>query len=318
MKLAFVFPGQGAQTVGMGLDFATRHQAAAEIFQTANDSLGYDLAGLIASGPIEELSRTEITQPAILTASLAALAALQSELPGLVPDGAAGLSLGEYAALVAADAITPAAAIPLVRLRGRYMQEAVPLGQGTMAAILGLEAEQVEEVCRQASAVGVVEPANYNCPGQLVISGDIPAVEEACRLALAAGARRAQLLAVSAPFHSRRLEPAGRNLAPALEGVTWQRPAFPVLSNVTAAPQWESHEIISNLVAQVSSPVRWEQTIRRFIAEGVDHFVEIGPGRSLGAMTKKIDRSVWTGSVSDLASLAETVAYLKETKEVSA
>jgi len=312
IKLAFVFPGQGAQATGMGRELADRSPAARAVFAAADVALGIPLSELCFNGPDEELQRTEITQPAILTVSEACRAALLEQLPQLTPTCAAGLSLGEYAALTAAGALAFADAVRLVRLRGRFMQEAVPEGKGAMAAILGLTEEAVADVCREAAAYGVVAPANLNGPGQVVISGSAQAVAVAVELARARGAKRAVPLAVSAPFHCELMRPAGERLARELERTEFRPAAIPVYANVDAAPTSDPARIRANLIEQVSSPVLWEACVRRMIADGATHFVELGPGKTLSALIKKIDKNVWVGNVEDGASLAETVARLKE------
>lgn len=312
IKVAFVFPGQGAQAAGMGRELADRSPAARAVFAAADAALGFALSDLCFEGPDEELQRTEITQPAILTVSEACRAALLEQLPHLAPACAAGLSLGEYAALTVAGALAFADAVRLVRLRGRFMQEAVPEGEGAMAAVIGLAEEVVREVCREAAAHGVVAPANLNGPGQVVISGAAKAVAVAVELARARGAKRAVPLAVSAPFHCELMRPAGERLARELERTDVRPAAFPVYANVDAAPAEDPARIRANLIAQVSSPVLWEACVRRMIADGATHFVELGPGKTLSALIKKIDKNVWVGNVEDAASLAETVSRLKE------
>lgn len=311
-KIAFVFPGQGAQAAGMGRELAEQSAAAAAVFRAADEALGFALSDLCWNGPDSELQRTEITQPAILAVSEACRAALREQLPELAPAAAAGLSLGEYPALVAAGAIGFADAIRLVRLRGRFMQEAVPEGVGAMAAILGLDEEAVSKVCAAAAAHGVVSPANLNGPGQIVISGEAGAVGVAVELAKAAGAKRAVPLAVSAPFHCALMRPAGERLAAELARVELKPGAFPVYANVDAAPATSPLRIRENLVAQVSSPVRWEACVRHMIADGVTHFVELGPGKTISAMIKKIDRDALVSGVEDARSLVETIAQLRE------
>lgn len=310
-RLAFVFPGQGAQVAGMGKALAATSPAAAAVFALADRALDYPLSQLCFDGPDSELQRTEVTQPALLTVGEAARAALLEQLPGLAPHCAAGLSLGEYGALVAADAIAFADAVRLVRLRGRYMQEAVPEGQGGMTAILGLDEAVVRQVCADAAPHGVVIPANITAPGQIVISGEVAAVNAASELAKAAGAKRAVALPVSAPFHSPLMVPAGERLADELAQVAVHPATCPVYANVDAAPVNAPEQIRANLVAQVSSSVLWVRGVEAMIADGVTHFVEFGPGRTVAAMIKRIDRSVWVGSVEDPASLAEVVARLR-------
>lgn len=302
-KVAFVFPGQGAQYVGMGRDLAEQYPQFRRYFDEASEVLGFDLARLCFEGPEERLQETANTQPAILTVSVATLALLRER--GLEPDVVAGLSLGEYTALVAAGVLEFRQAVDLVRRRGIYMQEAVPLGEGTMAAILGLESQAVEEICRQARDVGWVEPANYNCPGQVVIAGHVAAVEKAVRLAQEAGAARAVILPVSAPFHCKLLAPAGERLARDLQAVPLAPARIPVVANVTADYVREPEAIRELLIRQVSSPVRWEESVRRMMADGVDTFVEVGPGRTLSGFVRRIDRKLRVFNVEDNQSLVK-------------
>lgn len=300
-RTAFIFPGQGAQYVGMGKEIYENFPEARRYFEEANEVLGMDLAGLCFEGPEDTLKETANTQPAILTVSLACLAVLEKE--GIRPDYVAGLSLGEYSALVAAGSLDFADAVSLVRKRGQYMQEAVPLGQGTMAALMGLDRDSILEICSRASEVGLVEPANYNCPGQIVVAGETAAVERAIELAREAGARRAMLLPVSAPFHCSLMIPAGRRLSDELDRVTIEDVRLPVVANATADYVSRSEEIRRLLVKQVSCPVLWEDSVRRLCTDGVTHFVEVGPGRALSGFVKKIDKEAQVTNIEDLASL---------------
>lgn len=302
-KTAFLFPGQGAQYVGMGADLAARYPAYRRRFEEASDLLGFDLLDLTLQGPEEQLMATANTQPAILSMSVACLDLLAEQ--GLAPDAVAGLSLGEYSALVAAGSLAFKDALPLVRQRGQFMQEAVPLGVGGMAAVLGLTAEEVEALCQVASSPEArVWPANYNCPGQIVVAGHLPAVEAVVEGAQAAGAK-AVLLPVSAPFHTPLLEPASSRLDRVLSGITIRDASVPVYANVTGLPTWEAGEIRQLLVRQVSSPVRFEESIRAMIQAGVEVFVEIGPGRSLSGFVRKVDRKVRTMSFGDAEGLVK-------------
>ncbi len=308
-KLAFVFPGQGAQYPGMGQEAADTCAASAAVFDGGSKALGLDLRELVFRGTEEELRVTENTQPAIVAASLACMQPLLEA--GIRPDMTAGLSLGEYCAHVAAGTFTSDEAIALVRKRGRFMQEAVPEGVGGMAAILGLTDDQVVEVCRKASAQGIIEPANFNCPGQVVVAGEAAAVDAACALAKEAGAKRAMPLSVSAPFHCSLLKPAGDKLAAALASVELHGMSIPVVSNVTGEMVGSAADVKDLLVRQVSSPVRWEACIRTLLANGVDTFVEIGPGKVLNGFIRKIDKDVVVYNADDRASIDATIAALK-------
>ncbi|MDI6825270.1 MAG: ACP S-malonyltransferase [Bacillota bacterium] len=301
MRVAFLFPGQGAQYVGMGEDLYREYPVVREVFARAGRAAGLDLEELCFRGPAEQLNLTEHTQPAVLTVSWAVTQVLAAH--GVVPDAAAGLSLGEYTALVAARALDFEEAVALVRRRGRYMQEAVPPGEGAMAAIMGMGAREVEEICRRAQNEGVVEPVNYNCPGQIVVAGHAGAVREAMRLAREAGARRVQELAVSAPFHSSLMLPARRRLAVDLAATRIADPALPVVANVHADYARSGEEVRRLLEEQVDHPVRWEDCVRRLVADGVGLFVEAGPGTVLAGFCRRICPEVPVFSVGDLPSL---------------
>ncbi len=282
MRVAFVFPGQGSQSVGMddGLDRAT--------FEEADDALGFALSDVIAAGPADRLAETELTQPALLTTSIAMARTLARVRPDLVPAFAAGHSLGEYGALVLADALSFADAVRLVRLRGRAMQAAVPLGVGAMAAVMGLETEEVRAVCEAHAHGEVVELAGHNCPGQTVIAGHVAAVERVCE-AVGSGARR---LAVSAPFHCSLLAPAAWALREALAEVTVRPPRFPVVQNVLADVVDTPDGIRERLVQQVVKPVRWVECVHRLQALGAERCVEVGPGKTLAGLGRRIDRAL--------------------------
>ncbi len=306
--VAYVFPGQGAQYVGMGVDLAEAFPRARALFQRASSVLGFDLLELCRSGPEDTLQRTENTQPAILVTSLACLEAARGRIPP--PVLAAGLSLGEYTALVCTGSLEFEDAVWLVRQRGLFMQQATEGRETAMAAVLGLPAEAVERVCEQASRLGVCEASNYNAPDQVVVGGDRAAVEEAVRLAKAAGARRAVLLAVSAPFHTRLMQPAAERLREALERVTLRDAQLPVVANVSAQPVQRAADIRRLLVEQVASPVRWAQSVTYMARDGVDTFVELGPGTVLSGLVKRCARGVTAWHVEDRASLEKTAAAL--------
>jgi [acyl-carrier-protein] S-malonyltransferase len=284
--IAFVFPGQGSQKVGMGRDLYDAHPVCRQTFEEADEALGESLSRLCFEGPEPQLVLTENAQPAILAVSIAAHRLLAHR--GLRPDFVAGHSLGEYSAHVAAGTIAFADALRIVRRRGRYMQEAVPVGEGSMAAILGLPLEKVEQACREASERGVVTPANLNAPGQVVIAGAAPAVHLAAERAKALGARRVMPLSVSAPFHCPLMQPAQDRLAPELRALDATDPRVPVVANVDAEPRRDAASAIEALVAQVSSPVRWEAVVHRLASEGVRTYVEVGPGMVLSGLVKKI------------------------------
>lgn len=308
-KIGLLFPGQGAQYVGMGQDLAREYPAVRRVFAEADKALGFPLSEMCFNGPEDELTLTVNTQPAILATSLACWEVLKGY--GIKPAAAAGLSLGEYSALVVAETFDFAEAVRLVRKRGEFMENAVPAGRGTMAAVLGLERGEVEEICRAASAKGVVEPANYNCPGQIVIAGETEAVAEAGKLALARGAKKVIPLKVSGPFHSSLLMPAGEKLAGELARVRLSDPELPVVANVTADYVRSKEEVKDLLVQQVSRPVLWEDSIQRMLADGIDTFIEVGPGRALSGFVKKIDRKARCLQVSDVPSLQNTLAELE-------
>ena len=304
-KTAFVFAGQGAQAVGMGKELADHFACAKQVFEEASDSLGFDIEEMIFRGDADTLMVTENTQPTVVTMSTAALRVLEEK--GIRADVAAGLSLGEYTAHIAAGSLGFGEAVQLVKKRGKYMQEEVPQGVGAMAAIIALAPEAVVECCQKASAEGVCEPANFNCPGQIVVSGEIKAVEACCALAKEAGAKRAMLLPVSAPFHCSMLTGAGKKLEQEFKNVTVQDMQIPVITNVTADYVAAKEDIIPLLVKQVSHSVLWEKSIRRMLEDGVDTFIEIGPGKTLSGFIKKISKDVATYNVEDLASLEKTL-----------
>jgi [acyl-carrier-protein] S-malonyltransferase len=309
--IACVFPGQGAQKVGMGQELADAFPECRDTFLEADEALGEPLSALCFEGPEDRLLLTENAQPAILATSIAAYRVARSR--GLQPSFAAGHSLGEYSAHVAAGTLSFADALRTVRRRGRYMQEAVPVGTGAMAAVLGLDAATVGDACEAAARElgAIVTPANLNAPGQVVIAGHAAAVTRAGELAKARGAKRVIALAVSAPFHCALMSPAQERLAPELRALDARDPAFPVVANVDAAPKTTASAAVEALISQVSSPVRWEDVVRRLIAEGTRTFVELGPGTVLAGLVKKIDPSVAVTSVENSQGLEKAMASLR-------
>jgi [acyl-carrier-protein] S-malonyltransferase len=300
-QTAFIFPGQGSQYVGMGKEFYDNFRVAKEVFEEADDALRFSVSSLCFQGPEEALKLTENTQPAVLTASIAALRVLQSE-KGIPPRVTAGHSLGEYSALVASGALSFADAVRIVRLRGRFMQEAVPVGEGAMAAILGMEREQIEKLCEEVSSGEVLTPANFNCPGQIVIAGHSKAVERAIERVKQEG-KKAVLLPVSAPFHSPLMKPAGERLEKELDGIAVRDLKVPVVTNVEAEINTSKERVKGLLVAQVSSPVRWEESILRMTEDGIEQVFEIGPGKVLSGLMKRINPKVETRNLEDIPTL---------------
>lgn len=311
MKFAFVFPGQGSQSVGMLNAFADNPVVRATL-EEASSALGQDIGKLIAEGPAEELNLTTNTQPVMLTAAVAVHRAW-IDAGGPAPALVAGHSLGEYSALVAAGVIPFADAVPLVRFRAQAMQEAVPVGEGGMAAILGLSDDDVRAACAEAAAAGagVVEAVNFNAPSQVVIAGHKGAVEKACEIAKGKGAKRALPLPVSAPFHSSLLKPASDRLRERMAGLAFSAPAIPLVNNVDVAIVRDAAQIKDALVRQAAAPVRWVECVQKMAAEGVTHVIECGPGKVLAGMTKRIDGNLVGGAIFDPASLQETLALLK-------
>lgn len=311
-KLAFLFPGQASQYPGMGKDLAAHFPESRAVFDEADATLGFPLSKMCFEGTEEELKHTENTQPAILTISVAAYRALAAR--GVQPDFAAGHSLGEYSALVAAGALEFSTAVKLVRRRGRYMQEAVPAGEGAMAAILGMSPSDVADVCKKAANGEVVSPANLNSPEQTVIAGSAAAVKRAVETASQAGAKRAVVLAVSAPFHCAMLAPAQQRLEPDLRAAQFGPLRFPVITNVDAEAIILGDEARESLIRQVIMPVRWLESVREMIELGVNIFVEVGPGKVLTGLMRQIDRSVRVLNVEDAATLQSTIEKITQAR----
>lgn len=306
--IALLFPGQGSQAVGMGKDLAEKYPVAQQTFDEADDALGYKLSTVCFEGPEDQLRLTEITQPAILTVSIALLRVLETHMPK--PCYVAGHSLGEYSAHVASGTFSFAEAVRTVRNRGKYMQEAVPVGVGAMAAILGMDAANVDSVCQDAAQGEVCEPANINSPEQIVISGNTGAVERAAKLAEERGAKRAKLLPVSAPFHCSLMKPAQDRLEKDLNALKLRKPVYPVACNVDAELVTDDLRARDTLVRQVTGSVKWEQCIRLLVGQGVQTFIEVGPGKVLLGLMRQIDRSKTCLNVSDDATLAKTLESL--------
>lgn len=309
-KIGFVFSGQGSQSVGMGKDLAENFEVCKNIFEKADAALGYSISSICFEGPKEELDKTENTQPAILTVSLAAFEALKSK--GVHPYAVAGLSLGEYSALVASGVISFEDAVRFVKKRGFMMQNAVPAGKGKMAAVLGLDAEKLKAVCAEASSKGIVECANFNCPGQIVIGGETEAVDLACEKAKEAGAKKVVPLAVSVPSHTSVLRDVSAKLAVELSGVELKNPGIKFLSNVKGDFSETAGEIASLLADQVMKPVLWQNIIEKMISDGITTIIEVGPGKVLSGFNRMISREIKSYNVEDAKSLEETIIKLGE------
>ena len=312
-KLAFVFPGQGAQTVGMGKDFCQQYDVAKKLFQQADEALGYSIKEMCFEGPAEDLQLTANTQPAILTMSVIANEILKEH--GIQPEVTGGHSLGEYSALVAAGVLDFQDAVLLVHKRGQFMQEAVPVGQGGMAAIIGLADEVIVDACEKATkTAGEVQAVNFNCPGQTVIAGTTAGVEAAVETLKEAGAKKAVILPVSAPFQSTLMKPAAEKLAVELDKVTIRDAKIPVVSNFTGELETKADEIKANLVAQADHPVKWIACVNTMKEFGADTFVEAGPGKTLCGFNRRIDKALKSMNVENLESLQKTLDYFKEVR----
>ena len=301
-KIAFIFPGQGSQYPGMGKELADAFPVARQVFEEADDALGFKLSDICFTGSEDQLRLTANTQPAILTTSIAVLRVLLQET-GLKADYLAGHSLGEYSALVCSGALAFTDAVRTVRARGTFMQDAVPVGTGTMAAMLSVEKEELEDICREAAQGEVVSPANFNSPGQIVIAGSTAAINRAIEIAKGRGFRKAVLLPVSAPFHCALMKPAADRLSVVLDAITISDMSLPVVANATAMPNAAKEQVRPLLVTQVCAPVLWEQSVSEMVGQGVTRFVEIGPGKVLCGLVKRITKEVELSNIEDIPGL---------------
>lgn len=310
MSLAFVFPGQGSQSVGMLSDLANDHTTVLQTFETASNALGYDLWDVVQNGPVEKLNQTDVTQPAMLTSGVAVWRVWQ-EKQGLQPEVMAGHSLGEYTALVCSNSLKLDDAVNLVADRGRFMQEAVPVGEGAMAAILGLDDDVVIQACEQARESDVVEAVNFNSPGQVVIAGNTKAVERAVENAKQAGAKRAVILPVSVPSHCQLMEPAAHYLAERLQKIDLKEPQINIINNVDVSAEADSDAIKDALVRQLCNPVQWVKTINKISADGINSVVECGPGKVLVGLNKRINRKMNTHAIYTNDTIEQAIQALK-------